>query len=134
MVTEKQPVEQEQPEPVEGPSSSDSGSLQTPSPVPTPPPVTPSISTPSSLKGKKKKRSIEDPFQHELLKRLDGMEEEEDDEFDAFGEEVARGLRVLGTEMQQHLVMRDIRDILFKARFPPRAEPQPFTIPTYTML
>lgn len=45
-------------------------------------------------------------------------DEQEIDRLDKFGEEIAGGLREIQDQYRIDLAMRDIRDIVFKAKYP----------------
>lgn len=68
-----------------------------------------------SLSKSKKRKCAEVDFGQELLKRFDSMNQE--DRLDSFGAEVARDIRSIKGELEQELVIREIRDVIFRAKF-----------------
>ena len=70
-----------------------------------------------SQKSSKKRKASDKSFEEQLLSRFDMLQGENNDEYDDFGKEVAIGVKCIDGCYEKHLVMREIRDILFKARF-----------------
>lgn len=56
-------------------------------------------------------------FEVEFLKRFDTINADPEDHFDAFGKEIARGVRSINGDLEQEMVMRQMRDIIFKVKF-----------------
>lgn len=76
----------------------------------------------SPLHGRKRlKKTTEEVLKEHLLARLDRLKgqkaEKSDDECSRFGIEVAEQCRAVTDEYERQLLMRNIRDVIFTARF-----------------
>lgn len=71
-----------------------------------------------SYSRKKIKKEDPDDFEVQVLNRWDSMIKKKSSSYSRFGEEVAESVEAIAEPYARELAMRNIRDILFNAKYP----------------